>query len=246
MVIKNERLKEKIVIALDFSSPDAAKEIVNHLGENVLWYKVGMELFTAAGPKIIEELAQQNKKVFLDLKYHDIPNTVAQTAKLLVGTGVSMFNIHISGGKKMIQKTLEAVHKEAENQGVIPPKILGVTMLTSLDEWEFKNILGFSGRLEDKVLEWAKLAENLGLDGVVASPLEAARIKELTHSGFLIVTPGIRPKSSVSNDQMRKNTPGKALISGATHLVMGRPITNCKTITERKKVLTEVFNDMKD
>ncbi|WP_083762851.1 orotidine-5'-phosphate decarboxylase [Natranaerobius thermophilus] len=242
---KSTDLEDKLIVALDMPDRTQALSLVDELGEQIKWYKIGLELFCSQGPEIISELVDRDKKVFLDLKLHDIPNTVSRTAKELVRRGASMINVHTAGGKDMMARTVEEVHTEASGRGITPPKIVGVTVLTSLGQNEFNNQLGFNGHIEDKVVEWAQMARNSGLDGVVASAKEAAQIKEKLGAEFLIVTPGIRLASDDKSDQKRVLTPDKALNKGATHIVVGRSITGKEGPGQKKTAVQEIYNCMR-
>ena len=214
---------ERLIVALDVSTMEDVKSIVESLGDSVVYYKVGMELYYAVGAEVITYLKGQGKKVFLDLKLHDIPNTAAQAIRALTRLGVDMINVHATGGVEMMKKAAEAVRDEAENCNIEPPRLIAVTTLTSTSEAQWKE-MGYKVGLDAHVIQLAKLAQRAGLDGVVASPMEAQTIRETCGEGFLIVTPGVRPIGAAINDQSRITTPAIALESGATHLVVGRPI----------------------
>lgn len=214
---------ERLIVALDVSTMEDVKSIVESLGDSVVYYKVGMELYYAVGAEVITYLKGQGKKVFLDLKLHDIPNTAAQAIRALTRLGVDMINVHATGGVEMMKKAAEAVRDEAENCNIEPPRLIAVTILTSTSEAQWKE-MGYKVDLGAHVIRLAKLAQRAGLDGVVASPMEAQTIRETCGEGFLIVTPGVRPIGAAINDQSRITTPAIALESGATHLVVGRPI----------------------
>ncbi len=216
--------REKLIIALDVSELDYALELADRFGDQVEIYKVGLELFTSAGPKIIEELHKKNKRVFLDLKFHDIPNTVTKAAIAVTRLGVYMFNVHASGGFDMMKKCRDAVVELCLKENLKKPKILGVTVLTSMSQDVLKNEIGIQHSLNTHVRHLSGLALKAGLDGVVASGHEAARIKGHCGGGFLIVTPGIRPSWHPPDDQHRTMTPKQALKEGADFIVMGRSI----------------------
>jgi len=218
--------KEKLIIALDISEPDYALEIVDKFGDQIEIYKVGLELFTSAGPKIIEQLHERNKRVFLDLKFHDIPNTVLKAAIAATRLGVFMFNVHISGGLDMMKKCKEAVVQLCLKENLKKPKILGVTVLTSMSQDILKHEIGIQHSLNTHVRHLSGLALKAGLDGVVASGHEVAKIKSHCGDKFLIVTPGIRPSWHPPDDQSRTMTPKQALREGADYIVMGRAILN--------------------
>jgi orotidine-5'-phosphate decarboxylase len=208
-----------LIVALDFADGAKASALVRELGESVSFYKVGKELFTAEGPSIVRELVSSGKKVFLDLKFHDIPNTVAGAVRTAATLGVSLLTVHASGGPKMLKAAAEASAQSSSK-----PTVLAVTVLTSLALPDLEEI-GVTGGVEAQVLRLAGLAINAGCGGIVASAQEAARLREALGSGFTLVTPGIRPAGSVAADQARVVTPEDAIRAGATYLVVGRPIT---------------------
>jgi orotidine-5'-phosphate decarboxylase len=211
--------RQNLIVALDVSSAAAAQEIVAAVGVSALTYKVGMQLYTAEGPSIVRDLVASGRRVFLDLKYHDIPNTVAAAVREAAGLGVSMLTIHAAGGGKMIHAAVEAA------RSVSPAlMVLGVTVLTSMDEQDLEKV-GVHGHLSDQVLRLAGLALTSGCHGVVASALEAAELRDELGKHFLIVTPGVRPAGKDHGDQSRVVTPSQAIAAGATYIVVGRPIT---------------------
>jgi orotidine-5'-phosphate decarboxylase len=214
----------RLIIALDYSEISQVKKLIVQLDDSISYYKVGMELFYSTGGQIISFLRERNKNVFLDLKLYDIPNTVAKSAAALTRLGVSMLNVHASGGAIMMKVAAEAVGEEAYKRGLARPKLIAVTVLTSFSEQEWAS-LNSKFSIDDQVIYLAKIAKQSGIDGVVASPREAAAISAGLGKEFLIVTPGIRPEGSSVNDQNRISTPKQALMSGATHLVVGRPVT---------------------
>ena len=220
--------KEKIIVALDVPSADAALRVAQKLHGHVGLFKVGKELFTAEGPAVAQRLLAEGNKVFLDLKFHDIPNTVRAAAQQAGKLGVSLITIHASGGSKMIAAAAEGVRIAAKERGVTQPaKVLAVTALTSLSAEDLAEI-GFHGSPEEVVVRLARLAKSSGADGVVASPREIAVIREACGPDFLIVTPGIRPAAGSSDDQARTATPDSAIRAGADFLVIGRPITGAQ------------------
>ncbi len=232
-------LTEKIIIALDTATKEEALRLVMML-EEARVFKVGMELFTAEGPAFLEELARRKKKPFLDLKFHDIPNTVAGAVRSAVRHHVAMLTIHASGGLEMMRRASEAAHEEASRLGEPRPLLLGVTVLTSLRDSDLREI-GFSAQAGEQVLRLAGLAKTAGLDGVVSSPQEIEMVKQELGSDFLVVTPGIRPAGAQAEDQKRVLTPVEALRRGADYLVIGRPITASPSPREAfLKVLSEI------
>ena len=235
-------VKEKLISALDFHTKEDALNLVDKLGDSVVFYKVGMELFYAVGPSIIEELKKRNKKIFLDLKLHDIPNTVAQGLYSLLRQGVDIMTIHTSGGYTMMKTAVDTVRAEAKRLNIPAPKIIGITVLTSINESDWQG-LGYTVEIKEQVVRLAKLAKEAGLDGVVSSPQEAKAIRTACGEDFLLVTPGVRPAGSSLDDQSRVATPAKALQDGATHLVIGRPIRAAKDpVVAAKNILEEMEN----
>jgi len=217
-------IKDKLIAALDFPTLQDAQNCVLACGDEVTYYKVGMELYYAAGNEMIAFLKKHQKHVFLDLKLQDIPNTVARAVRVLTRLGVDMMNVHATGGLKMMQVAQQSVREEAQALGIVPPKLIAVTVLTSMDETEFA-ALNYRTSVAEQVVSLAKLAKEAGLDGVVASPQEASRIRQACGPDFLIVTPGVRPAGADVQDQRRITTPAQAIANGADHLVVGRPIT---------------------
>jgi orotidine-5'-phosphate decarboxylase len=234
------KANERLITALDFPTGEAAKALVEELGDAVCFYKVGMELFYSEGPSIVEYLKSQGKKVFLDLKLQDIPNTVAHSLAVLTRLGVDIMNVHAVGGPKMMEEGVKAVREAAEKLGKPAPKLIAVTVLTSMNDAQWAP-LNYAKPIAEEVLDLAALAKASGLDGVVASPREAAGIRQRCGKDFLIVTPGVRPVWAASNDQSRIATPASALKNGATHLVIGRPITKAENKVEAvHKILEEM------
>ena len=217
----------KPIIALDFPDFREVEIFLAHFNDEKLFVKVGMELYYQAGPQIISYLKEQGHQVFLDLKLHDIPNTVESAMHGLAKLGVDMTNVHASGGKAMMEAALQGL-KEGTPAGKKRPLLIAVTQLTSTSEaaMHLEQLIPVS--LIDSVIHYAKLAQAAGLDGVVCSPLEAQAIKEATSDNFLRVTPGIRPNDAKSDDQKRIATPTIAKQIGATHIVVGRPVTRAE------------------
>lgn len=216
---------DKLIVALDVETPDEAFALVKQLRGVAGMFKIGSQLFTLAGPQIVKDVVASGAKVFLDLKFHDIPHQVAGSARSAAQLGVSLFTIHASGGAEMMRRAAEAVAEVAEREGTARPAVLAVTVLTSMDANSLTQI-GINASAEESVLRLVKLAEQSGVDGVVASPHEAGKIRATVANGkFLIVTPGIRPSGGGGDDQRRVATPEAALQAGADYLVVGRPIT---------------------
>lgn len=209
----------KVIVALDFDNATGALELAQRLDPALCRLKVGKELFTVAGPALVQKLVEQRFEVFLDLKFHDIPSTVAQACKAAARLGVWMVNVHALGGRKMMSAAREALEGLPDR-----PKLIAVTVLTSMGQSDLAE-LGLGGEPQDSVLRLAKLAQESGLDGVVCSAREAAPLRALLGKDFCLVTPGIRPTSASLDDQIRVATPAQALRDGANYLVIGRPIT---------------------
>lgn len=209
----------KIIVALDYPQAQTALELVARLDPALCRLKVGKELFTLAGPKIVEQCMQRGFQVFLDLKFHDIPNTTAQACKAAASLGVWMVNVHAMGGRKMMEAAREALAKSSQ-----PPKLIAVTILTSMAQEDLAGI-GIAATPAEMVLRLATLARDSGMDGVVCSAQEAALLRQRCGEKFCLVTPGIRPADAAADDQSRIMTPTAALQNGSNYLVIGRPIT---------------------
>lgn len=209
----------KILVALDYDNQQQALELVDKLTPELCGLKVGKEMFTMFGPEFVKQLVDKGFKVFLDLKFHDIPNTVAKACKAAAELGVWMINVHASGGSKMMHAARQAI-EECENR----PLLIAVTLLTSMDEVAYSEI-GFKRDLPEQVEHLASISKSAGLDGVVCSAWEAKRLKDLLGNEFKLVTPGIRPPGSDVGDQSRIMTPEQAVAAGSDYLVIGRPIT---------------------
>ncbi|HQS58167.1 MAG: orotidine 5'-phosphate decarboxylase [Gallionellales bacterium 35-53-114] len=209
----------KIIVALDYPEARPALELVSRLQPALCRLKIGKELFTAAGPQMVEQCMQRGFEVFLDLKFHDIPNTTAQACKAAASLGVWMVNVHALGGRKMMEAARDAVASSAR-----PPKLIAVTVLTSMAQEDLAGI-GITATPAEMVLRLATLARDSGMDGVVCSAQEAALLRQHCGSTFNLVTPGIRPADAAADDQSRIMTPAAALKNGSSYLVIGRPIT---------------------
>jgi len=220
-------MKDKIIIALDVNTLKEEERLLDILSPHVQVFKIGMELFYSCGFKAIELVKKYDRDIFLDLKFHDISNTVYAASKTAVKFGVFMLNVHASGGIDMMKKAVEGAEEESEKLGISRPKILGVTVLTSLDSEALKKT-GINKSPEEQVLNLSRLAKEAGLDGVVASPEEISAIRKAMGKDFLIVTPGVRPEGSDSGDQKRVATPKEAFQRGADYIVIGRPVTKAK------------------
>lgn len=238
------RPRERIILALDVSDYKDAVDMVHHFKDHIDIFKVGSELFTSTGPKIIDEIHALGKRVFLDLKFHDIPNTVCKSALAAAKLGVFMFNVHASGGFEMMRQTAQALSKYSLENNTERPRLIGVTILTSMSQDTLRDELGVSVRLRTQVKQLAGLAQRAGLDGVVASPEDAEMIRSHFGKGFLIVTPGIRPSWAAMDDQKRTLTPRKAVQMGSDYLVIGRAITSQKNPLDALKRIEEELEDL--
>ena len=219
VINKVELARERLIVALDVPDAARANELVAQLGGTCIWFKVGMELFTAAGPAVLESLLKRGHSVFLDLKFHDIPNTVAGAVRSAAALGVHMVNVHAAGGPAMLVAA-QAVLADLPS----PPALLAVTMLTSIDQ-EQANAIGLRRSPAEQVELLARMSLDAGIRGFVCSAEEVARVRELTGPEGLLVVPGIRPTGAELGDQKRIATPAQALRNGASYLVVGRPIT---------------------
>ncbi len=211
--------ESKVIVALDYNDEKKALEFVDRVSSNLCRLKVGNELFTSAGPKIVAKLVDKGFKVFLDLKYHDIPNTVSRACEAAADLGVWLVDVHTSGGPVMMSAAAEALSKYRER-----PYLIGVTVLTSMDSSQL-NSIGVTAEPKEQVIRLAKLAKESGLDGVVSSAQEVTLIKTNVAAPFICVTPGIRPAGASIGDQKRIMTPAEAIAAGSDYLVIGRPIT---------------------
>jgi orotidine-5'-phosphate decarboxylase len=232
----------RLIAALDVNTLQEVREITAELGNLVQCYKVGMQLYYSQGNAVLAYLQEQNKDVFLDLKLHDIPTTVAKSAVVLARLGVTLLTVHALGGSAMLQAVCCSVREEAARLEIVPPKILAVTILTSMDQNQL-NQIGCTSAVDQEVLKLASLAQASGADGVVASPREARQIRQQCGATFLIVTPGIRPAGAALNDQNRVASPAQALADGATHLVIGRPILAAQ---DRRLAAQQIWDEMRN
>jgi orotidine-5'-phosphate decarboxylase len=226
--------RHRLIVALDVSTAAAARKIVAAVGDSAFTYKVGMQLYTAEGPSIVRDLVSSGHRVFLDLKYHDIPNTTGAAVGEAAQLGVSMLTVHASGGGKMLRAAVEAAAAKPDL------RVLAVTVLTSLDDVELGKI-GMRGGVLEQVLRMAALGLSNGCQGIVASAQEAGALREEFGQDFLIVTPGVRLAGTGPNDQVRIVTPGEAIAAGASHIVVGRPITEAADpSTEARAILGQI------
>jgi orotidine-5'-phosphate decarboxylase len=232
--LRHDDPRQRLIVALDVSTAAAAHKIVAAVGDSALTYKVGMQLYTAEGPQLVRDLVASGRRVFLDLKYHDIPNTVGAAVTEAAKLGVSMLTVHSSGSGKMLRAAVEAAKVRPE---LI---VLAVTVLTSMDGNDLEKI-GIRGTVQDTVVRLATIALANGCQGVVASAREASTLRAELGDAFAIVTPGIRSAGSSAGDQVRVVTPAEAIASGATHIVVGRPITDAADpAAEAKAILAQI------
>jgi orotidine-5'-phosphate decarboxylase len=209
----------KIIVALDYSNPEQAIQMADRVEPTLCRLKIGKELFTAAGPTLVDELMNRGFEIFLDLKFHDIPNTVAQACKVAARMNVWMVNVHALGGRKMLVAAREAIEQSSQR-----PKLIAVTILTSMAQGDLTD-LGIKSTPADMVMKLSELVRDAGLDGVVCSAQESSMLRTRFGGEFCLVTPGIRPATAESGDQSRVMTPGAAIQAGSSYLVIGRPIT---------------------
>ncbi len=214
---------KQLIVALDVPTQEKATELVRTLKDQVSTFKIGLQLFTAAGPNVVRKILQEEVQVFLDLKFHDIPNTVTQAALEAARLGVHMMTLHSLGGGAMMRQTRETLQEHCLREGWPCPKLLGVTLLTSMDQPMLLS-LGITQSLDREVLQLARSAQEAGLDGIVSSPRELPLLRQEGLEGFLLVTPGIRSGEAKGDDQRRTMTASEALAAGADYLVVGRPI----------------------
>lgn len=227
--------RDKLIVALDLPSAASARQVISTIGEAITTYKIGKQLFTAEGPGIVRDLVSSGRKVFLDLKFHDIPNTVGAAVSSAAKLGVSMLTVHASGGSKMLRAAVEAA-----SQSAAKPMILAVTVLTSMSDSDLHEI-GVSGDVLTQVMRLGALARSAGCQGLVASAHEARQLRRELGEDFEIITPGVRPAGSAAGDQARVLTPEEAIRAGATRLVVGRPIIEAANPAQAaKEILDEI------
>jgi len=223
-LMKSHQIKDSICIALDVHDDGTALSLIDTLKDHVGLFKVGMQLFYQYGPDLVNQIRAKGVKVFLDLKFYDIPNTVKNAAIASVRMNVNMFNVHASGGLKMMQSAVEGAKETAYKENRPIPDILGVTILTSMTQNTLTQEIKWPGTIKTRVSELAQLSKKAGLDGVVASPLEVEWIRSVCGKDFKIITPGIRPTWAASHDQKRVMAPFDAIEAGANVIVVGRPV----------------------
>ena len=227
LVRKQGSMRERLIVALDVDTSEQATDLVRRLAGEVGMFKIGKQLFTHAGPQAVRQIQELGGEIFLDLKFHDIPNTVAKAAIEATRLGVKMFNVHASGSLEMMRMTVKEVKRVCRQQNLRKPIMLAVTVLTSLNQDDLERV-GVERKVADQVVRLALLTKEAGMDGVVASPHEVADIREACGRRFVIVTPGIRPSDGSRNDQQRVMTPQEAVRGGVDYIVVGRPIIEAK------------------
>lgn len=235
--------KDKLILALDVDNIEEARSLIKELKEYIGVFKIGLQLFTSIGPDIINMAHDEGVKIFFDGKFNDIPNTVAQASSNLIKMGVSFFNIHISGGSKMITATVKLAHDTAKRRNLPAPIILGVTVLSSINQDILTEELGITDEIDDYVVYLAKMAHENGLSGVVASVREAEKIRHACGKDFVILCPGIRPSWAEINDQQRIATPADAIKAGADYMVIGRPILAASNRIDAAKMIIDEIQE---
>lgn len=245
------KARDRVALALDVPSAERAQLLVENLHDLVGLYKIGKELFTSEGPDVVRAVQKEGGKVFLDLKYHDIPNTVKGVSRAATKLGVYMFNVHSPGGTEMMRAAIKGVEEAVDAYGVERPKVLGVTVLTSIDDRILNEELRVRGKVEDQVLHLAKLTDEAGLDGIVCSAADLYAVRDHLRKDFMYVTPGVKgSKTKAGADQKRVFTPGNAIEDGSTILVIGRAIrdpqrTGKKVPYDKMRQATyEILQDM--
>lgn len=233
------RKENKLIVALDVETAEEARRLVNMLRGVAGMFKIGSQLFTAAGPSLVREIVNSGEKVFLDLKFHDIPNTVAAAGVEATRLGVSIFNVHAAGGSEMMRRTAAAVAESAKAEGLTRPLIIAVTVLTSANDATLAEV-GFTYKPAELVRRFSLLAEASGMDGVVASPREVAIVRSAVKKReFIVITPGVRLAGSALADQKRVTAPHEAMMAGADYLVVGRPILEATDPVEAAQQIIE-------
>ncbi len=237
---KERRAKEYVCLALDISDRDEVLKAVDELWDLVGYFKIH-SAFTSHGPELVKEIIKKGGRVFLDLKFHDIPNTVANYAEAVTRLGVSYFNLHVAGGTEMLKAARQRAVETAEKLGVQRPKLIGMTVLTSINKEIMNNEIGIPGEVKDRVLKWALLAKDAGLDGIVCSAADLDVVKDKLPGDFFYITPGIRPVGVSHDDQKRVFTPSNAVRAGSSLLVIGRAIYRAD---DRRKAAYEILKDI--
>ena len=247
MISRPKNARDRLVLALDVNTMEEAQKLVSELKDYVGVFKVGLQLYTSVGPDIVKMIQDEGREIFFDGKFHDIPNTVAKAGANLVKHGVTFFNVHISGGSKMISTCLKLSRETAKSLGLPKPTVLGVTLLTSFGQKTLTEELLIRRNIDDYVSQLAKVAKDSGLDGIIASATDVPKIKAACGEDFIILCPAIRPTWSVVNDQIRVVTPADAIKAGVDYLVVGRPITSAKDrVSAAKLVIGEMEEAMEE
>lgn len=234
-------MSDKLIVALDVEELKVARRLVDELSGVVKIFKIGSQLFTACGRSAVDMVRERGSEVFMDLKFHDIPSTVAKASRIVAKCEVFMFNLHSLGGKQMMKEAVESATKSAEEFGTRKPIILGVTVLTSMERGDL-NSVGVMRSVRGEVLHLARMCKESGLDGVVSSPREIMHVRKAMGEDFLIITPGIRPSGAERNDQKRVMSPGEAISAGADYIVVGRPITEAE---DPRRAAEEIIEELR-
>ncbi|WP_275094474.1 orotidine-5'-phosphate decarboxylase [Paenibacillus sp. CFBP13512] len=236
----SQAIAKRLIVALDYPNVEEARVLIEHLQGIPCTIKVGMQLFYSAGPDFVRELKTKGYSVFLDLKMHDIPNTVKGGANSITRLGVDIFNVHAAGGVQMMKAAVEGMESAlATDSNLVRPLLIAVTQLTSTSQQVMNQEIGIQGTVEEAVVHYARLAQQSGLGGVVCSPLEVSMIQQACGTSFATVTPGVRPAGSDLGDQKRILTPGEAIAGGSHYLVVGRPITGANDPREATQQIIE-------
>ena len=241
-ISKPETAKDRIILALDVDDLEEVERLVVELRDYVGYFKIGLQLFTSYGCGAIKIIKDNGAKVYYDLKFHDIPNTVAHACSNLVKHDIDFFNVHIQGGSKMVTSAVKASKDTAKSLGIEPPTILGVGLLSSFGQRTLTEELCVEKNVEDYMLQLAKIAKDCGLDGVVAGASEAKKIRQEFGDDFIILCPATRPTWAAVNDQVRVDTPSEAIKAGVDYLVIGRPITDAEDKISAVKLIIEEIN----
>ena len=236
-------MRDRLIVALDTDDGEDVDWLSDMLMDIVGWFKIGFQAFSTLGTKAFPWLSQRGHKIFLDLKFHDIPNTVARDVGTMTKHGAHMINMHASGGFEMMQAARKSAEDAAAEQDIPMPILLGVTVLTSIDESGFQQNFGSKRQLTEQVVYLAQLAQEAGLSGVVASPLEIEAVRQACGDDFVIVTPGIRPTWASAGDQRRITTPAEAINRGADYIVVGRPIIEAEDPLEAAEMILEEMRE---
>lgn len=238
-VTKPETIKDRIILALDVDDLDEAEKLVVELKDYVGYFKVGLQLFTSFGFSAVKMIRDNGAKVYCDLKFHDIPNTVSHACSNLIKHNINFFNLHLQGGSKMVAQVVKTAKDTAKNLGIDPPTILGISLLSSFGQRTLTEELGVEKNIEDYIMQLAKIAKDNGLNGIVAGASESKRIRKEFGEDFIILCPATRPTWAAVNDQVRVDTPSEAIKAGVDFLVIGRPITDAEDKIAAVKLITD-------